>query len=368
MPRPLVATIKISAMQHNLAVAKRHAGDAKVWAVVKANAYGHGLVPALYGFANADGLSLIEFDSAVRLRDAGWQKPILMLEGCFDQEDWLVAARNRLQVTVHCVQQIDMLEKLSRAGLVSGPTDLHLKLNSGMNRLGFSPGTFRLAYQRLRALPAVRNITLMTHFANADAPDHPRLPLADQAICFAQTITGLTGERTVANSAAGLLRPAMAADWVRPGIMLYGGAPGVGTAAAFGLLPAMQLDSQIIGIQDVVSGAAVGYGSRFVATRPMRIGVVACGYADGYPRAAPDGAPVMVEGVRTCLAGRVSMDMLTVDLGPVPHAQIGSRVELWGPGLPIDEVAEAAGTIGYELMCALAPRVRTATVINEPSH
>ncbi|GAC1427744.1 MAG: alanine racemase [Burkholderiaceae bacterium] len=352
-------------MQHNLSLAKRQVGQAKVWAVVKANAYGHGLMPALRGFVEADGLSLIEFDNAVRLRDAGWHKPILMLEGCFDCEDWLLANRYRLQTTVHCTQQVKMLEKLLDENLVSWPVDLHLKLNSGMNRLGFIPADFRHVYQRLRALPAVRSITLMTHFANADAPDTPALSVASQEACFARTVVGLTGEHTVANSATRLLQPRLAADWVRPGIMLYGGAPSSEAAAAFGLMPAMRLSSEIIGIQEIGVGGAVGYGSRFIASRPTRIGVVACGYADGYPRSAPDGTPVMVEGVRTPLAGRVSMDMLTVDLSSVPHAHVGSSVELWGAGLPIDEVARAAGTIGYELMCALAPRVRVAIKTDE---
>ena len=358
MPRPLVATVNIAAMHHNLSVARQRGGGARIWAVVKANAYGHGLLRGMRGFAAADGLSLIEFENAVALREAGWQKPILMLEGCFDIDDVVVANTYRLDTAVHCNEQIAMLEQAAREHALSEPLDIHLKLNSGMNRLGFTPQTFPQAWQRLRALPAIRNITLMTHFANADAPDNPALPLARQVACFSSSTAGLAGERSVANSATDLMHPELAADWVRPGIMLYGATPGGGTAAGFGLQPVMTLRSQLIGVQSIDVGDAVGYGSRFVATGPMRVGVVACGYADGYPRHAPDGTPVLVDGVRTRLVGRVSMDMLMVDLTPVPTAGVGSPVVLWGEGLPIDEVATMSGTIGYELMCALAPRVR----------
>lgn len=363
MPRPLVATIHLAALQHNLQVATRHAAGAKVWAVVKANAYGHGLLHAMRAFSAADGLSLIEFDKAVLLREAGWQKPILMLEGCFDEPDWLLAAQYGLQTVIHCPEQIAMLEQALRAGRIDGPIDAHLKLNSGMNRLGFQPAAFAAAYDRLRALPAIGTLTLMTHFANADRPANPGLPLARQVDCFMRSTAGLAGQRSVANSATDLLHPELAGDWVRPGIMLYGGDAGRDPAASFTLQPGMTLASSLIGIQEIQAGDAVGYGSRFIARSAMRIGVVACGYADGYPRHAPDGTPVLVEGVRCALAGRVSMDMLMVDLTPVPAARIGSAVVLWGRGLPIDDVAASAGTIGYELMCAVAPRVR---VLVEP--
>ena len=238
------------------------------------------------------------------------------------------------------------------------PVNVHLKMNSGMNRLGFMPDAYAAAHARLRSLPAVGTITLMTHFANADDPANGGLPFSRQRERFDAACAGLAGERCIANSAADLLHGDAAADWVRPGIMLYGATPGARTAEEFGLRPAMTLTSEIIGMQYVQAGDAVGYGSRFIATRPMPVGVVACGYADGYPRHAPDGTPVIVDGVRTAIVGRVSMDMITVDLTPVPAARIGSKVVLWGNGLPIDEVAQAAGTIGYELMCALAPRVR----------
>ncbi|HEY0843864.1 MAG TPA: alanine racemase [Noviherbaspirillum sp.] len=354
MPRPLVATIHTAALQHNLEVARTHAPHSRVWAVVKANAYGHGLARGMRAFAAADGLGLIEVDGAVRLRELGWQKPILLLEGFFDPSDLPVCAAHGIQVAIHCNEQIEMVEKARLAT----PIDVHLKMNSGMNRLGFMPDLYKDAYARLRSIAAVRNIVLMTHFANADDPSNPGLPFDLQARRFEEAAAGLPGERSLANSAAVLMHPGVAADWVRPGIMLYGATPGGKTAGEFGLHPAMSLKSEIIGIQRISAGEAVGYGSRFIADRPMTIGVVACGYADGYPRHAPSGTPVMVDGQKTRLVGRVSMDMLNVDLSDIPTARVGSKAELWGRALPIDEVANAAGTIGYELMCALAARVR----------
>ncbi|HZS80853.1 MAG TPA: alanine racemase [Herbaspirillum sp.] len=353
MPRPIVATIDMSALRHNLAIARSHAPHARVWAVVKAQAYGHGLDRAVRAFADADGLALVEVDYAAHLRRLGWQKPILLLEGFFDAGDIAVMAEQQLQCVVHCHEQIRMLENIG----VEAQFDVHLKMNSGMNRLGFKPEAYRAAYTRLSRLACVRSMTCMTHFANADDEGNPHLSLAEQIRRFKAATTGLAGARSVSNSAVDLLHEELAFDWVRPGVMLYGGTPGTRAAAEFGLRPAMTLESRIIGVQDIGSGDAVGYGSRFVADRPMKIGVVACGYADGYPRQAPDATPVMVNGVRTGTVGRVSMDMLAVDLTPVPRAGIGSRVILWGESLPIDEVAAAAGTTGYELMCALAPRV-----------
>ena len=360
MPRPLVATIHTAALQHNLHLAARRAGGAKAWAVVKANAYGHGLLNGMRGFAAADGLALIEPENAIMLREAGWKAPILLLEGFFDMTDLATAARHDLNCVVHSEEQLRMLEHAVRDRTITAPLDLHLKMNSGMNRLGFAPLAFRDAYDRLRAIVTVRQITLMTHLANADAGENSALSVMQQVACFKEHARGLVAEHTIANSAANLLHPELTADWVRPGIMLYGGSPGLKTAADFGLLPAMTLTSELIGTQPIQAGGAVGYGSRFIAQRPMRIGAVACGYADGYPRHAADGTPVVVDGILTALVGRVSMDMLMVDLTPVPDAHVGSSVILWGRGLPIDVVARAAGTIGYELMCAVAPRVRIA--------
>lgn len=356
MPRPLRATIDIAAMRSNLALARAHAGNARVWAVVKANGYGHGLANALRGFGAADGMALVEPDAALRLRELGWQKPVLLLEGFFDRQDLELVAAYGLDTVVHGEEQLRMLETVP----LRGTLDVHLKVNSGMNRLGFRPHQVAAAHARLRALPAVRRIVLVTHFANADDEHNPAMPLAEQMRRTRLAAAGLDAPLSLANSAAGLLHGELAEAWVRPGIMLYGATPGVKSAAEFGLRPAMTLSSRLIAVQPIAAGEAVGYGSRFVAERETRIGVVACGYADGYPRHAPDGAPVLVDGVRCALAGRVSMDMLTVDLSAAPAAAAGAEVILWGAGLPVDEVAQAAGTIGYELMCAVAPRVAVA--------
>lgn len=364
MPRPILATIDISAMRSNLCVAKTHAWPARVWAVVKANGYGHGLANALRGFAAADGLAVVEPDAAVRLREMGWRKPVLLLEGCFDRQDLETVSGYLLDTVVHCEAQLAMLEKFP----LRSPVDVHLKINSGMNRLGFRPEHIASAHARLRALPGVGQIVLVTHFANADDEANPAMPLAEQVRRTRMAAAGLDAPLSMCNSAADLLHGELAERWVRPGIMLYGATPGVRTAAGFGLLPAMTLSSRLIAVQEIVAGEAVGYGSRFIAQRSMRIGVVACGYADGYPRHAPDGAPVLVDGVRCTLAGRVSMDMMTVDLSAAPAAQQGSEVTLWGAGLPIDEVAQAAGTIGYELMCAVAPRVAVAVQEDPQDH
>lgn len=322
MPRPLVATIDIAALQHNLHLAQQCAPGARTWAVVKADAYGHGLERGMRAFAAADGLALVEFDRALRLRELGWRQPILLLEGFFQAADLALVAQHQLQVTVHCNEQIQMLEQAQ----LTTPIDIHLKMNSGMNRLGFTPDNYRVAYARVAALQTVRHITLMTHFANADCADQPALPLAEQVRRFHAGSDGLPGERCIANSAATLLHAELANDWIRPGIMLYGGTPNDRPAAEFGLRAGMILRSEIIGIQHIQAGDAVGYGSCFVANQPTVVGVVACGYADGYPRHAPSGTPIIVDGVRTTLVGRVSMDMLMVDLTPVAGAHVGSQV------------------------------------------
>ncbi|HEY5798704.1 MAG TPA: alanine racemase [Burkholderiaceae bacterium] len=353
MPRPLTALVHTAAMRHNLQTARRAAPGSKAWAVVKANAYGHSLRAALTAFADADGLALIEVDGAVRLRELGWQGRILLLEGFFDPSDLSVLAQYEIETAVHSAEQLAMLESVP----LVRPLHTHLKMNSGMNRLGFMPAQFRAAYERLRAIPGVASVTLMTHFANADDAHHGQLAPAEQMRRFAAGAQGIDAPVSVSNSAGTLLHAGFNDSWIRPGIMLYGDTPGGRTAEQFGLLPAMTLRSALIGVQQIDLGEAVGYGSRYVASCRTRVGVVACGYADGYPRHAPDGTPVLVDGVRTALVGRVSMDMIMVDLTPVPGAGVGSNVVLWGEGLPIDEVANAAGTIGYELMCAVAPRV-----------
>ncbi len=361
VPRPILATIDLGAMRHNLARAREAARGRFLWAVVKANAYGHGLARALRAFADADGLALLDLDEARRAREAGWRKPILLLEGCFEASDLAACSDLELTTVVHCGEQLDMLERHRPAR----PLSVHLKFNTGMNRLGYRPQGAVQAYERLRGLDSVRELTLMMHFANADRPRDEAGPVAvaDQLGEFEGVTAEWPEPRSLANSAALFLRPEVGGDSVRPGISLYGGATDEHhPAASLGLRAAMALTSRIIGVQTIEAGAAVGYGARFIAPRRTRIGVVACGYADGYPRHAPDGTPVLVAGVRAPLAGRVSMDMITVDLTHVSEAGVGSHVELWGAQLPIDEVANAAGTVGYELMCGLAPRVPVAEV------
>ena len=359
MPRPILATIHTAALSHNLARVRTAAPDARVWAVVKANAYGHGIERVCDALRSADGFALLDLAEAQRLRALDWRGPILLLEGCFDARDLELCSRLGLWHTIHCSEQIDMLA----AHKTQLPHRVFLKMNTGMNRLGFKPERFRAAWVRLNALPQVEEISLMQHFPDADGPRG----ITAQLQAFDAVTHDLPGERSLSNSAAILRHAGVLAgcsDWIRPGIVLYGSAPDAPaqSAADWGLQPTMTLASRIIGLQQLVAGDTVGYGSSFVADGPMRIGVVACGYADGYPRHCPTGTPVLVHGVRCRMVGRVSMDMITVDLTPVPAAGMGSEVTLWGQGpkgalLPIDEVAQAAGTVGYELMCAVAPRV-----------
>jgi alanine racemase len=357
MPRPIEALIHPAALAHNLARVRRSAPDARVWAVVKANAYGHGIARAFEGLRGADGFALLDLAEAALVRDLGWRGPVLLLEGVFEPRDLELCSRLHLWHVVHCAQQIDWLA----AHKTQQPHRVFLKLNSGMNRLGFRPDALRSAWARLDALPQVDEISLMTHFSDADAD--PQGSVARQAAAFEQATRDLPGERSVSNSAAAL-RLNLKNDWVRAGIVCYGSAPDFPAhdIRHWGLQPAMTLRSRLIATQQLAAGDTVGYGSSYTAREAMRIGIVACGYADGYPRHAGTDTPVLVQGVRTGTVGRVSMDMLAVDLTPVPAAGIGSEVTLWGRGpgdalLAIDDVAHAAGTIGYELMCALAPRV-----------
>jgi alanine racemase len=318
--------------------------------VIKANAYGHGLLRAAEALHAADGFALLDLADAVRLREAGVRKPILLLEGVFGAEDLATVAEHGLSMVVHTAEQIDLLES---AGLpVRVP--VYLKMNSGMNRLGFAPERYRAVCKRLSGTAAAGPITLMTHFADADGAGG----IAEQLARFGAATADLGLPRSLANSATVLRFPEAHADWIRPGIMLYGCSPFADRSAdALGLRPVMTLESELIATQALKAGDRVGYGCTFTAETPMTIGVVACGYADGYPRHAPTGTPVLVAGRRTRIVGRVSMDMLTVDLADVPEARVGSPVVLWGEGLSADEVAAAAGTVSYELLCALAARV-----------
>ncbi len=357
MPRPIAALIHTDALAHNLARARASAVGARVWAVVKANAYGHGIERAYEGLRGADGFALLDLAEAERVRALGWRGPILLLEGCFEPRDLELCSRLNLWHAVHSSQQIDWLA----AHKTQVPHRVFLKMNSGMNRLGFRPEAYRSAYARLDALPQVDEISLMTHFSDADGARG----VAHQVAVFEAVTSDLPGERSRSNSAASL-RLGLKNDWVRAGIVSYGSAPDFPEhdIVHWGLQPAMTLRSQLLATQQLQAGDTVGYGSSFTADGPLRIGIVACGYADGYPRLCGTGTPVLVDGVRTRTVGRVSMDMLAVDLTPVSAAGPGSEVTLWGrssagpvPMLSIDDVARSAGTIGYELMCAVAPRV-----------
>ncbi len=350
MPRPLTATINLAALTHNLGVARAHAPHAKIFAVIKANAYGHGLLRAAGALRAADGFAVIEFDAAMRLRAAGYMQRIVLLEGFFDRQEVLEGASRRLTTVIHTGEQVRLLDTLASGARL----DVLLKINSGMNRLGYVPDAVRAAYARLQDHPGVGKVTLMTHFANAD----DARGVAWQMETFERAAAGIAAPRCLANSAATLRYPETHFDWVRPGIMLYGSSPFAEQAATtLGLQPAMTLTSEIIGICNLKPGDTVGYGGTFVADRLLRIGVVACGYGDGYPRHAPSGTPVRVGDRLTATVGRVSMDTLCADITDMPEAGIGTRVVLWGEGNPIDDVAQAAGTVGYELMCALAARV-----------
>jgi len=364
MPRPIEALIHTCALQHNLRRVREAAPDAQVWAVVKANAYGHGVDRVFEGLRGADGFALLDIAEAQRLRALDWRGPILLLEGVFEPRDLEWCSRLHLWHVVHREAQIDWLAMHK----TEQPHRVFLKINTGMNRLGFAPHAVRTAWARLSALPQVDEVSLVTHFSDADGARG----VAHQVAVFDQLTTDLPGERSLCNSAAVLHHGSDArvrGDWVRPGVMLYGASPDFPehNAAHWQLQPAMTLRSALIAVQQLAAGDTVGYGSLFRADHPMRVGIAGCGYADGYPRHCPTGTPVLVDGVRTRTLGRVSMDMLCVDLSNVPHAQSGSEVVLWGRAsngavLDIDEVAQAAGTIGYELMCALAERVPARAV------
>lgn len=356
MSRPLVAEVDGAALAHNYRVAKRTAPGARAFAVIKADAYGHGLAWAARTLArDADGFALLEIDRAIELRESGALQPILLLEGCFSRDELEACVQYRLSPVVHTREQALMLESLpGRAAL-----EVFVKVNTGMNRLGLPPAAFAEAWRAVTRARAVAAATLMTHFATADEPEG----VAAQLQRFQALAASVRAPRCLANSAALLRYPETHGEWTRPGIMLYGSSPFADTAAdALGLRPVMTLKSALIAVQELQPGDRVGYGGTFTADRAMRAGIVAGGYADGYPRHAATGTPVLVAGQRTRTLGRVSMDLLAVDLTPVPAAGIGTPVTLWGDGLPVDEVARAAGTISYELLTRVTARVSRRAV------
>ncbi|MHB1083643.1 MAG: alanine racemase [Thiobacillus sp.] len=348
--RPIRASISIGAMANNLRVARSHAGAAQVFAVVKANAYGHGLSRARRAFAAADGFAVLTLEEAANLRLMGVEQPILLLEGLFGADEIATCAELDLWPVLHQAAQLDWLQQQPP----TRPIQIFLKFDSGMHRLGFPLADHAAIVARARSLPGVAGITLMTHFAQADEAAGVEWQLQP----FLKEIAGHGLPWSSANSAALLRYPETQGAWMRPGIMLYGASPFADVSAAeLGLRPAMTLQSEIISVQTLQPGEGVGYGQLFRAEREMRVGVVACGYADGYPRHALTGTPVLVNGHISRTLGRVSMDMLCVDLSECPDVGVGAPVVLWGTGLSVDLVATAAGTNSYELLCALAARV-----------
>jgi len=352
MPRPTTATLHGDALRHNLAEVRRRAPRSRVMAMVKADAYGHGLEFAARALAGADGFGVASLDDARRLRATGADQPILLLSGPASAPDLREARQLALDLVIHHASQLDLLAEGE-----GPPLRCWLKVDSGMHRLGFAPGEVREAHARLAALPGVADdIVLMSHFASSDAFGGEQTRAQLQA--FAECTAGLPGPRSLANSAAVLGWPGSHADWVRPGGALYGMSVVPGrTGAAFGLRPAMTFASALVSVKRVCRGEPVGYSATWTCPEDMPLGIAAVGYGDGYPRHAPSGTPVLVAGRPARVAGRVSMDLMAIDLRQVPDAGVGDPVVLWGEGLPVETVAEAAGTIGYALTCAITARV-----------
>jgi alanine racemase len=353
MTRPACAHIDCGALRHNLSRVRQAAPASRIIAVIKANAYGHGLVPVAQALGEADAFGVVGPEEAVILREAGLEQRIVLLEGLFTAADIALACGFRLDLVIHGDHQIALLEQAR----LTRPVDVWLKIDSGMHRLGFAPDRVDAALARLQALPGIGVVRFMTHFARADEPAADYT--ATQIAAFAAALGSHAGECTLANSAAVLAWPGAHRDWVRPGIMLYGASPLVDRSAAeLDLRPAMTLQSALIAVRDCRQGEPVGYGGDWICPDDTRIGVAAIGYGDGYPRHAPGGTPVLVNGRRATLAGRVSMDMLCIDLREQPDARVGDTVTLWGEGLPVDEIAQAAGTISYELLSGISRRVQ----------
>lgn len=368
MPRPITAVIHHDALQNNLSIAREMAPDSQVFAVVKANAYGHGIERVYSSFKTADGFALLDIEEAKRIRALGWTGAILLLEGIFSAQDLFDCDQYNLSFTVHSQHQIDWIQQYAviqnQQDQKTTQFDIFLKMNSGMNRLGFNPEHYQAAWHQLNSLNSIHSITHMMHFSDADGDRFGESGIDYQHTIFEETIKDLGGERSLCNSAA-ILRYSkqLHSEYIRSGIMLYGSSPDYPTHSIddWNLKPSMSLRSEIIAIQHLEANQTVGYGSRFIATHSMKIGIVACGYADGYQRISMD-APILVNDVRTRTIGRVSMDMLAVDLTNIPNAEIGSEVVLWGQSaqgtvLAIDDVAASSGTVGYELMCGITARV-----------
>ncbi|MGB5260459.1 MAG: alanine racemase [Gammaproteobacteria bacterium] len=353
MTRPARACINLHALRHNFQRVRQAAVGSRIMAIIKANAYGHGVLPVAQSLPAADAFGVASPEEGIALREAGFDRRIVLLEGLFTPDDIALVGGYRLDVVVHHVSQLDMLEATG----LRRPLDVWLKLDTGMNRLGFDADAAEHMAARLQALEQVATVRFMTHFACADEVDNPGTTI--QSDKFNRALDTLDGERTLANSAAILAWPDTHADWVRPGIMLYGATPLAGQRAeTLDLRPVMTLKTQLIAINACRAGDRVGYGAGWRCPEDMPVGVAAIGYGDGYPRHAGNGTPVLVNGQRAELVGRVSMDMICIDLRGHDSPAVGDEVVLWGDGLPVEEIATAAGTISYELLCGVSSRVR----------
>ena len=353
MSRLIRAVIDAGALRHNLEVIRARAPGARVMAVVKANAYGHGLVQTALALQSADAFAVARLEEGVRLRERGVQAPIVLLEGVFGPEQLREARQHRLELVVHDALQVELLEAADEPHCEA----LWIKIDTGMNRLGFRPEAFRAAYERLCARPpAAGAIRLMTHLAAADDPDG--YLTGEQLKRFAAATEGIPGERSIANSAGVFGAVAVGGQWVRPGLALYGASPLPNrTAEELGLRPVMRLETSVIAVRRVPRGETVGYGATWRAERETIVAIVAAGYGDGLPRSLPSGTPVCVAGQRVPLVGRVSMDMIAVDVSTLERVGVGTPVTLWGEGLAVEEIAGWAGTIPYELLCGVSERV-----------
>ena len=354
--RPLKALINLKNAQHNLNYVRSLAPSSKIMATLKANAYGHGLTLMAGAFDDADAFSVLTIEDAIEIREAGFDKKILLLEGAFDEEDLKIAAAYHFDLVVHNDYQLALLRQLPHDKRI----DIHLKVNTGMNRLGFSVRSISKVYNQLKNDDRINEIVFMSHFANADKTNGTDQPYQE----IEKLMNDYNEPFSLANSAALISDNKTHADWVRPGIMLYGASPFDFSQKISNLKPVMTLRSEVISIQEIKKGESVGYGQEFGANNDMRIATVACGYADGYPRHAPTGTPVLIDGVRTSTVGRVSMDMLAVDITDLGNVNYGSMVELWGEQLSVDEVAHNAKTVGYELLCAISSASRVPIDIN----
>lgn len=352
MSRTAEAVIDLGALRHNLQQIKTRAPQSRLFAVIKANGYGHGIVRVAKALKDADGFGVASLAEALLLRKAGVEQPILLLEGCFTADELPIAAKNQCQLVIHQPEQLSMLEQAD----LEVPLKVWLKLDTGMHRLGLSTEQLLQFSQQLQTLPHVSEIAYMTHLACAD--DQHDQTTSRQLTLFQQATHDLLGECSIANSAGIFGWPDSHADWLRPGISLYGSSPLQGVSAEqLGLKPVMSFRSRLMAIKQLKAGDSIGYGATFQCDEDMLIGVISCGYGDGYPRHANSGTPVLLNGRRVPLIGRVSMDMITVDLRSQPDAKIGDEVVLWGEGLSADEVAENAATIAYELFCKITSRV-----------